>query len=101
MLPRSESLQISPFNEFVGLLDMITEIPLEKPKIKSGFNTNRFPPKIDLSTVTGKIKTIRVSKSLIRQLIYKSVPYPVCPYKVYHVNLLRDISVPPTDSQIK
>jgi hypothetical protein len=101
MLPRSEPLQISPFTELVGLLDRMIAIPMDKPKIMAGFISNRLSPKIDLSSVTGKITALRVSKSLIRQLIYKSEPYPVCPYKVYHVNLLRDILFPPSDSQIK
>ncbi|NQV01161.1 MAG: hypothetical protein HQ542_00815 [Bacteroidia bacterium] len=63
--------------------------------------TDNYPPKIDLSPVTGKITKLRISKSLIRQLIHKGEPYPVCPYKVYHTLLLRDVVSPPTDSQLK
>ncbi len=57
--------------------------------------------KIDRSQATGKITAIRVSKSLLRQLIYKGEPSPVCPCKVYHTLLLRDIQSPPSESMIK
>jgi hypothetical protein len=70
-------------------------------KVKEKFSTDNFSPKIDRSPVTGKITGIRVSKSLIRQLIYKGETYPVCPYKVYRTLLLRDIVSPPSDSMIK
>ncbi len=63
--------------------------------------TDSYPPKIDISPVTGKITELRISKSLIRQLIYKGEPYPVCPSKVYHTLLLRDVVSPPSDSMIK
>ena len=63
--------------------------------------TDNYPPKIDISPVTGKITQLRISKSLIRQLIYKGKPYPVCPYKVYHTLLLRDVVTPASDSMIK
>ena len=63
--------------------------------------TDSYPPKIEISPVTGKITQLRISKSLIRQLIYKGEPYPVCPYKVYHTLLLRDVVTPPSDSMIK
>lgn len=63
--------------------------------------TMGYPPKIDLSPITGKITELRISKSLIRQLIYKGQPYPVCPYKVYHTLLLRDADTPPSDSMMK
>jgi len=62
---------------------------------------DNYPPKINISPVTGKITELRISKSLIRQLIYKGEPYPVCPYKVYHTLLLRDVVTPPSDSMIK
>ena len=62
---------------------------------------DNYPPKIDISPVTGKITQLRISKSLIRQLIYKGVPYPVCPRKVYHTLLLRDVVTPPSDSMMK
>ncbi len=101
MLSRFESVMNSPFNEFVGLLNQITSIPKEKAKIEEKHSTDKLSPKIDLSPVTGKIIAIRVSKSLIRQLIYKGEPYPVCPYKVYHATLLRDTVSPPSDSMIK
>ncbi|MBC8549908.1 MAG: hypothetical protein H8D23_09665 [Candidatus Brocadiales bacterium] len=63
--------------------------------------TDSYPPKIEISPVTGKITQLRISKSLIRQLIYKGDPYPVCPCKVYHTLLLRDVVTPPSDSMIK
>jgi len=101
MQPRFEPAVSSPFHEFVVLFDQIiapaavTAKTLEKPR------TDKLPPKIDRSPVTGKITAIRVSKSLIRQLIYKGEPYPACPYKVYRTILLRDITTPPSDSMIK
>jgi len=60
-----------------------------------------YPPKISVSSVTGKITELRISKSLIRQLIYKGEQYPVCPRKVYHTLLLRDVVAPPSGSMIK
>jgi len=99
MLSRSEAQQVSPFNEFVELFDQITRII--KQKVVEEDCNDKLSPKIDQSAVTGKITAIRVSKSLIRQLIYKGEPYPVCPYKVYHTMLLRDIVSPPSDSMLK
>ena len=99
MLSRSEISGYNPFNEFVGLFKQITGIP--SANIGASSRNDKLPPKIDLSPVTGKITGIRVSKSLIRQLIYKGEPYPVCPYKVYHTTLLRDITSPPSDSMFK
>lgn len=101
MLPRYEPLQERPFHEFVGLFDQITRLPVVKTAVVEKNATDKLSPKIDLSPVTGKITGIRVSKSLIRQLIYKGEPYPVCPYKVLHNTLLRDIVKPPSDSMIK
>ena len=63
--------------------------------------TDNYPPKINISPVTGKITELRISKSLIRQLIYKGEQYPVCPRKVYHTLLLRDVVTLPSDSMIK
>ena len=63
--------------------------------------TDSYPPKINISPVTGKITELRISKSLIRQLIHKGEPYPVCPRKVYHTLLLRDVVTPPSESMIK
>jgi len=99
MLPRFEPMGNRPFYEFVGLSDQIIGNP--KAQIVEKARTDKLSPKIDLSTVTGKITGLRISKSLIRQLIYKGEPYPVCPYKVYHVNLLRDVTFPASDSQLK
>jgi hypothetical protein len=101
MQPRFEPVMNSPFNEFVGLFNQITSIPKVKEMIVEKPGTDKLTPKIDLSPVTGKITGIRVSKSLIRQLVYKGEPYPVCPYKVYHAMLLRDVTSPPSDSMIK
>ena len=101
MQPRFETVINSPFNEFVGLFDQIIATPMVTAKIFEKSGTDKLPPKIDRSPVTGKIITIRVSKSLIRQLIYKGEPYPVCPYKIYRTTLLREITSPPSDSMIK
>jgi len=73
----------------------------EEVEVADKPQTDNYPPKIDISPVTGKITELRISKSLIRQLIYKGEPYPVCPYKVYHTLLLRDVVTPPSDSMIK
>jgi hypothetical protein len=64
-------------------------------------SVHTYPPKTSVSSVTGKITSLRISKSLIRQLIYKGEPYPVCPNKVYHTLLLRDIVNPPSEAQMK
>ena len=101
MQPRFETVMRSPFNEFVGLFDQMIRIPMAEAKVTEKPGIDKFPPKIDLSTVTGRITAIRVSKSLIRQLIYKGEPYPVCPYKVYRTILLRDITTQPSESMIK
>lgn len=101
MLSRSEPLCGSPFHEFVGLFDQIIGISLTNTKTGENFSKEKLTSKIDLSPVTGKITGIRISKSLIRQLIYKGEPYPVCPCKVYHTVLLRDIVSPPSESMIK
>jgi hypothetical protein len=98
---RYETLQVRPFHEFVGLFDQMINTPIEKVKVEEKISTDKLSPKIDISTITGKVTAIRVSKSLIRQLIYKGEPYPVCPYKVFHTTLLRDITFPPSDSMIK
>jgi len=99
MLPRYEPANVSPFNEFVGLLDQITGNKTTKAEEK--ISTDKLSPKIDQSPVTGKITALRVSKSLIRHLIYKGEPYPICPCKVYHTTLLRDIVTPSSDSMLK
>lgn len=99
MLPRYEPRHVSPFNEFVSLLDQIMGVQIAKAEEK--FSNEKLSPKIDLSPVTGKITGIRISKFMIRQLICKGEPYPVCPYKVYHCLLLRDILFPPSDSMLK
>jgi hypothetical protein len=92
MLPRYEPQKKSPFHEYVGLLDQIMGVQIAKDEEK--ISNDKLSPKIDLSPVTGKITGIRISKSMIRQLIYKGEPYPVCPYKVYHTMLFRDIATP-------
>jgi len=51
----------------------------------------KHEPRIILSPVTGKITQLNASKSLLKQLIYKGNPLPMCPYKALHVYLLRDI----------
>lgn len=69
--------------------------------LTKGIIPDFYSPKVDLSPLNGKITELRVSKSLIRQLLYKGTPYPACPSKVLHTLLLRDVISPPTDSQIK
>ena len=101
MLYKSEPLTVSPFNEFVELFDQIIGTRIIKQKAVEEVCNDKLSPKIDQSAVTGKITAMRVSKSLIRQLIYKGEPYPVCPYKVYHTMLLRDVVSPPSDSMLK
>ncbi len=101
MQSRSETLMNSPFNEFVGLFDQITATPIVQVKTEEKVSNDKLSPKIDLSPITGKITALRVSKSLVRQLIYKGEPYPVCPNKVFHTTLLRDVQFPPSDSMIK
>ena len=80
--------------------DMIPSID-EEVEVVDKPPADNYPPKINVSSVTGKITELRISKSLIRQLIYKGEPYPVCPYKVYHTLLLRDVVTPPSDPMIK
>jgi hypothetical protein len=101
MQPRFEPIMNSPFNEFVGLFDKIISTPMVKVKVTEKPGIDKLSPKIDLSPFTGKITAIRVSKSLIRQMIYKGEPYPVCPYRVFHNTLLRDILSPPSESMMK
>jgi hypothetical protein len=101
MQPRCESYSQRPFIEYLGLYDQITGMSSGRRNQEERTSRARFPSKIDQSPVTGKITHLRISKSLIRQLIYNGEPYPVCPYKVYRTALLRDIIIPATDSQIK
>ena len=101
MQPRYDTMMSSPFKEFVGLFDQIAGTPIVEAKTLEKASNDKLSSKIDLSSVTGKITGIRISKSLIRQLIYKGESYPVCPCKVYHTMLLRDIVSPPTDSMLK
>ncbi|MBE0647288.1 MAG: hypothetical protein IH596_05870 [Bacteroidales bacterium] len=49
--------------------DNVKEVSLSVETIN-----DNYPPKVDLSLVTGKITELRISKSLIRQLIYKGEP---------------------------
>lgn len=97
MYPRVDIQAGSPFNEIVGLFGHIAAKRVEQEK---SIRPNE-KSKIDVSSVTGKITTLRISKSLVRQLIYKGDPYPVCPYKVYRTLLLRDISAEPSEAQIR
>ncbi|MEI7982178.1 MAG: hypothetical protein WCI71_11040 [Bacteroidota bacterium] len=89
------------FEEFVELSEQIAAP--SKVATSTGGNqaTENRSPKIILSPVTGKIRELRISKSLINQLIYKGEPYPVCSYNVYHTMLLRDIVVPTSEAQLK
>ena len=96
-----EPVAENAFAEFVELFNQITATPKVEAKVEEKISNDKISPKIDLSPMTGKITALRVSKSLIRQLIYKGEPYPVCPYKVYHTTLLRDIITPPSDSMVK
>ena len=97
----SEPTMTSPFNEFVGLFDHITSSSSLQAYLEGEASNVKLPPKIDLSPVTGRITALRISKSLVRQLIYRGEPYPVCPCKIYHTALLKDIQIPPSDSMIK
>ena len=81
-------------------LDMFPDSS-EEVEVAENPPEDNYPPKINISLVTGKITELRISKSLIRQLIHKGEPYPVCPRKVYHTLLLRDVVTPPSDSMIK
>ena len=79
----------------------ITETPVAQTKEVEKTSDDKLSSKIDLSALTGRITGNHISKSLVRQLIYKGEPYPVCPYKVYHVSLLRDVVSTPSDSMLK
>jgi hypothetical protein len=92
-----EATQAS-FDQFVELSSLVSDIKnvTADKDVRVGIT-----PKITLSPVTGKIRELRLSKSLIRQLIYKGEPYPVCPLQVYHTLLLRDITLPESESMLK
>jgi hypothetical protein len=101
MLPRFEFIAARPFHEFIGLAQLMKEPLFNRTSVEEKPKPERITAKIDRSPVTGKITGIRVSKSLIRQLIYKGEPYPVCPTKVYHTTLVRDIISPPSEAMLK
>jgi hypothetical protein len=91
----------NPVHEFIGIMAHFSGSSAITEEAKNSSNpVDRFV-KINRSRVTGKITELRVSKSLVRQLLYKGEPYPVCPSKVYHTLLLRDIPIPVSDSQLK
>ncbi len=96
----SSNAMCDTFDQFV---ELSTQIVNDKTVGDVPDNQSRQPtaPKISISTVTGKINQLRLSKSLIRQLIYKGEPYPVCPYQVYHTLLLKDIPIPESESMLK
>ena len=96
-----DSAHVSAFDEFVELSYQALDTSREIDRDDHSTRAQSYPPKITLSPVTGKIRELRISKSLVRQLIYKGEPYPVCPYKIYHTALLRDITTASSDSQLK
>lgn len=94
MAPAIDSALGKGFNEFVELSDQLIEVSRRLESDDNSAPAKAYPPKITLSLMTGKIRELRISKSLVRHLIYNGTPYPVCPYKVYHTALLRDVTVP-------
>jgi hypothetical protein len=97
----SDSAPQSTFDDFVELSSQIINTSGKTGNDDIPIPVQSYPPKVTLSLITGKIRELRISKSLVRQLIYNGNPYPVCPYKVYHTALLRDITTAPSDSQLK
>ena len=97
----SEPAPNSAFDDFVELSAQLIDTSRKLGSDENSTPPQSYPPKITISSITGKIRELRISKSLVRQLIYKGEPYPVCPYKVYHTLLLRDVTSPPSDSQLK
>jgi hypothetical protein len=97
----SEPFPLNTFEEFVELSDQIIPVSWKIAQDGNSQPAHAYPPKITLSPITGKIRELRISKSLVRHLIYKGEPYPVCPYKVYHCQLLRDIITAPSESMVK
>lgn len=97
----SDSTAGSTFDEFVELSSIISEASRETSGSENPGSANLIPPKVTLSPITGRIRELRLSKSLVRHLIYKGEPYPVCPYQVYHTLLLRDVQSPESESMLK
>lgn len=97
---RSSDAACDTFYQFTELSERLVD---QQPTETESDDQTRQPtaPKIKVSAVTGKISQLRISKSLIRQLIYKGEPYPVCPYNVYHTLLLKDIALPESESMLK
>ena len=95
---RSSNPAQADFGQFVELSSLIADNKGTDSERDTGTG---ITPKICLSSITGKIKELRISKSLIRQLMYKGEPYPVCPLQVYHTLLLRDIEIPGSESMLK
>jgi hypothetical protein len=93
----SDAAKESTFDDFVEVSSHLQEgsMHLDRDEVRA------YPPKITLSPVTGKIRELRISKSLVRQLIYKGEPYPSCPYRTFHTLLLRDITTPSSEAMLK
>jgi len=101
MNPSYNPAPVSPLHEFVGILSNFSGGIANFPFQEVPFTPANPFVKITQSHITGKISELRVSKSLIKQLLHKGEPYPVCPNKVYHTLLLRDVTTPLTGSLLK
>jgi len=94
--------QSDPFSEFVDLSNhIISGEPIQIIKQDLTLEKKKKPSRVKLSPITGKITEIFLSKSLLSKLQWKGEPYPLCPYNVWKTQLLRDISTPTSDSQLK
>ena len=87
-----------PIKEFIDISDyLLNDIPLKNTYAEVTYEGERPPRIIEKD---GKIVEITVSSSLIRSLLYCLDPLPMCPYRTYHVDLLRDTISPPTLSML-
>mgnify|MGYP006971737717 CR=1 FL=1 len=92
--------KINTLSEFV---DNASHIIFGNPLVtkQEDVRQKKRPSRIKESPITGKITELYVSKSLAKQLQYQGNPKPICPYKIYHMELLRDITVSPSDPMVK
>ena len=89
------------FHEFYDLtLNIIEGTPLRIIQQDLSI-TRKRPPKVKLSSVTGKIVELSISASLIKYLTYHGEPKEVCPSRIYHTQLICSHSNPTSLSMLQ
>lgn len=87
---------LSNVEEYINTLEKVADDET-KTTSKPLNVSHKKSPRIILNS-SGKITEIKVSASLMKKILYKGDPIIVCPYYIYRVWLLRDISEATTES---